>query len=151
MNFVEVHAASSHRVQSEEAARDIPPSWAHRVDHSAGLRRCERHRGIGLVGGGIQFPLGWLHGSPFSGYTFPELIFGLVVGGDQLLALVGVLRHKDWAVLALGAADCIMMGWIIGEVLIDGSERGVMRTLQLLYFANGLLEAGLAAFQLRAA
>jgi hypothetical protein len=39
--------------------------------------------GIGLVGGGIQFPLAWLHGSPFSGYTFPELILGLVVAATN--------------------------------------------------------------------
>ncbi|MBX6342793.1 MAG: hypothetical protein IRY97_10070, partial [Thermomicrobiaceae bacterium] len=93
--------------------------------------------GIGLVGGGIEFPRDWLEGTPFASYVGPGLILGLVVGGSQLAALVAVLRHAGWARLAAAAAGCAMMGWIVGEVVLVGSRDGVMLGLQALYFLNG--------------
>ncbi|HET7037742.1 MAG TPA: hypothetical protein VFI42_18850 [Thermomicrobiaceae bacterium] len=100
--------------------------------------------GIGLAGGGLEFPLDWLAGTPFTSYTVPGLILGVVVGGSQLIALVASLRHASWAMAASLWAGVIMLGWIVGEVLIVGSHGGVMIGLQALYFIVGLLIAALA-------
>lgn len=104
---------------------------------------------FGLLTGGAGMPLSVLDGSPFSSFTIPALILGGIVGGSQLAGLVGLLRRADWGVLAAGAAGCIMAGWIIGEVMLIGSDPGIMRNLQLACFLLGGLEAWLAALILR--
>lgn len=84
-----------------------------------------------------------LTGTPFSGFVIPALILGIIVGGSQLVALYGVIRRTGWGVTAAGIAGCIMMGWIIGQVLLLGSDPGIMRNLQVLCFVIGLLETTL--------
>lgn len=105
--------------------------------------------GVGLLGGGLDFPKEWLEGSPFGSYVGPGVILGAVVGGSQLAALVATLRHHERAMEATALAGAIMMGWIAGEVLIVGSTAGIMRNLQMLYFLHGLLEVGLVGLALR--
>ncbi|HUZ01346.1 MAG TPA: hypothetical protein VMU89_13430 [Thermomicrobiaceae bacterium] len=106
--------------------------------------------GIALLVGTIDLPAEWLVGSPFGSYTGPALVLALATGGSQLVALAAELRHEPWATLASGFAGCVMMGWIVGELILVGSEPGIMRNLQLTMFLTGLLEAGLASLQLRA-
>ncbi|MEZ4522405.1 MAG: hypothetical protein R3A46_12290 [Thermomicrobiales bacterium] len=77
------------------------------------------------------------------------MILGVIVGGSQLLALAELLRRSERATVGAGAAGCIMIGWILGEVLFVGSDPGVMRNLQILYFTIGLIETGLATLLLR--
>lgn len=102
---------------------------------------------IGLVGGGLDdaLPAGMLDRTPFSSYRVPGLILGGIVGGTQLIALGGVVQRRSWATPATGLAGCVMMGWIVGEVLLIGSEPGVMRNLQVTYLVDGLLDVLLAA------
>lgn len=105
---------------------------------------------IGLLGGGIKFPDDWLQGSPFTSYTGPALILGVVVGGSQVAALAGILRNKTWAATSSVLAGFVMMGWIGGEVLIVGSKTALMAALQILYVINGLLEVAVVGLQRRA-
>ena len=97
---------------------------------------------VGLVGGGLQFPLAWLEGTPFASYTLPGLILGVVVGGSALIAALLVLGRHPLGVLAAVGAGLIQVGWIVGEVILVGTSPGVMLVLQVLYFALG---AGLGA------
>lgn len=106
---------------------------------------------IGLLGGGITFPDEWLAGSPFRSYTGPALILGLAVGGSQVMALAGILRHRTWAATSAALAGVILIGWIGGEVLIVGTKTGLMAALQILCFLNGLLEVTVVGLQHRAA
>jgi hypothetical protein len=100
---------------------------------------------LGLVGGGLQFPLAWLEGTPFPSYTVPGLILGVVVGGSALVAALLVVRRHRLGVLAAVGAGLIQVGWIVGEVVLVGTSPGVMITLQVLYFALGAALAALAA------
>ena len=104
--------------------------------------------GIGLLGGGLTFPLDWLDGSPFTDYTIPGIILA-IVGGVQFIAAVAMLRRLEGSVTAGAFAGIVMMGWIAGEVLIVGTHGGLMLTLQLIYFAVGLVQLALAALLTR--
>lgn len=105
---------------------------------------------VGLVGGGIDFPLEWLAGSPFTSYVDPGLILGIVVGGTQLAGLITLLLRHERAPELAALAGIVMMGWIVVEVLIVGSIPGIMRNLQIACFLLGLAEVGLAVPTLRA-
>ena len=100
---------------------------------------------VGLVGGGISFPLAWLAGTPFSDYTLPGLILGGAVGGSALAA-AGLLLggHRLAVPVALGAG-LIQAGWIVGELALVGTPDSIALSLQVLYFAAGALLAVLAA------
>jgi ABC-type uncharacterized transport system permease subunit len=69
----------------------------------------------------------------------------VVVGGSQLFAALALRRHERWGAEAAIVAGAILMGWIVAEIAIVGSEAGVMRTLQLISFSVGLVETILAA------
>jgi hypothetical protein len=105
--------------------------------------------GIGLLGNGIEFPLDWLDGSPFSDFTIPGIILAAIVGGSQLCAAVAMLRRVEWSQSAAVIAGVVMMGWITSEVLIVGTHGGLMLALQLIYFVVGLMELALAALLAR--
>jgi hypothetical protein len=92
-----------------------------------------------VAGWPYRFPSSWLAGTPFSDYTIPGLILGLVVGGSALLATVAALRNARAAALASLAAGAIMMGWIVGEMLLLNT--GGFTLLWPLYFAVGLAMA----------
>jgi hypothetical protein len=100
---------------------------------------------VGLLGGGIEFPPAWLAGTPFGDYTLPGLILGVVVGGGAAVAVLMVLARHPLGVPAAGAAGLIQVGWIVGEVLLVGTNGDLMLYLQLLYFALGAALALLAA------
>lgn len=96
---------------------------------------------VGLLGGGIQFPLDWLRGTPFSDYTGPGLILGIVVGGSALAAgVTTLLAGRDVAALATGAAGCVTLGWIVGEYVLVGAVSW-MQPVTLVY---SLVMVGLA-------
>jgi hypothetical protein len=99
--------------------------------------------GIGLIGGGIEFPSEWLDGTHFSSYTIPGVIL-ILVGIGQAVALAMELRPDRRAGEASMLAGLVMMGWIAGELLIVGSRGTLMLALQLIYFVNGLMIDALA-------
>jgi hypothetical protein len=95
------------------------------------------------VGGRDQFPLEWLHNTPFSDYTIPALVLAIVVGGSSLIAAVTVFTGSEVGVLTSVAAGLIMVGWIVVEVVM--LKQGVS-WIESLYFGLGLLISGLATY-----
>ena len=67
------------------------------------------------VGGRGQFPLEWLHNTPFSDYTIPALVLAIVVGGSSLIAVVTVFTGREVGVLTDVAAGFIMADWIVSR------------------------------------
>jgi hypothetical protein len=55
-----------------------------------------------------------------------------------------VVRHPLAPAAAVGAG-LVQVGWIVGEVVLVGTEPGLMLTLQVVYAAAGAVLAGLAA------
>ena len=56
-----------------------------------------------------------------------------------MVSTVMTLRKHRYAALASGAAGVVILIFEIVEVLAIGSPPGVARTLQIFYFALGLL------------
>jgi hypothetical protein len=94
------------------------------------------------AGGRGQFPLEWLHNTPFSDYTIPALILTIGVGGSSLIAMVMVFTGGEVSILASIVAGLIMAGYIVVEVVM--LRQGVS-WIEGLYFGLGLVISGLAA------
>ena len=95
------------------------------------------------AGGRGQFPLEWLHNTPFSDYTIPALILAIGVGGSSLIAAVTIFTGREVGVLASIVAGLIMAGYIVVEVVM--LRQGVS-WIEGLYFGLGLAISGLAIF-----
>lgn len=102
--------------------------------------------GIGLLTGTIALPLAWLQGAPFTTYTIPGLTLLLIVGGSASLATCLLLLRHARGAIAAGISGAMIIGFELVEVLIVGSEAGLMRSLQAFYVALGLLIVALAAW-----
>lgn len=114
--------------------------WVVSADLFAGLAAVAG--GVGLVGGGIRFPSDWLSGTPFSGYTAPGLILGIVVGGSALVAAaISLLANREAGAMASAIAGAVMIGWIVGEVALIG----YVSWMQPAFFGYGLAMVALAA------
>lgn len=105
---------------------------------------------VGLVIGFMKIPLSVLSGTSFVDFTVPALLLGFVVGGSALaaavIALFGprkltVLGTWSFDALASATAGCIMVGWMVIEVVLIG----LGSWLQPLFFGVGLVMIGLAA------
>ena len=90
--------------------------------------------GIGFNGAGV--PLEYLDGSPFDSYVVPGLILGVVVGGTQLLGLIGMLSKRMPGLLLASIAGFGMVIWNFIEIAVIGEYS----FLQAVYFALGILE-----------
>ena len=99
--------------------------------------------------GTIDLPLDWLNGTIFSDYTIPGVILGAGVGGTQLIALSTIIGKRSTYLLLTGLVGGMLMGWIIAELLIVGSNDLVMFGYQLVYFLVGFVELAAASFELR--
>lgn len=104
---------------------------------------------IGLIVGYMHIPLSVLRGTPFTDFTVPALLLGIVVGGSALAAAaivvfgprrLTVLGPLSFDAFALAVAGCIMVGWMAIEVGLIGLDIWV----QVLYFVVGLVMSGLA-------
>ena len=95
------------------------------------------------AGGRGQFPLEWLHNTPFSDYTIPALVLAIGVGGSSLMAAVMVFTDHEVGVLASVAAGLIMSGYIVVEVVM--LKQGVS-WIEGLYCVLGLAISGLATY-----
>jgi hypothetical protein len=51
------------------------------------------------AGGRAQFPLAWLHNTPFSDYTLPALMLAIVVGGSSLIAAGTIFTGREGGIL----------------------------------------------------
>ena len=93
------------------------------------------------AGGRGQFPLEWLHHTPFSDYTIPALILASVVGGSSLLGAVTIFTGREIGVLASLVAGLIMAGYLVVEVV---TLRQGVSWIECLYCGLGLAISGLA-------
>jgi hypothetical protein len=103
--------------------------------------------GLALIVGWIQLPLDWLVGTPFRSFTIPGLVLMVVVGGSALVALVATVTRHPLAAAGSALTGLMIMGFELVEVLVVGSQAGLMRTLQIFYFLFGLVLAVLATWQ----
>ena len=97
---------------------------------------------VGLIVGFMDIPVSVLSGTPFTDFTVPALLLGLVVGGSALVAAVitafGTARS---GALASAAAGCITVGYLTVEIAMIGLGAWP----QVVWFLVGLLMIGLAA------
>lgn len=105
--------------------------------------------GVGLAVGVIQFPLVWLHGTPFSDYTILGLVMAIIVGGSSLVAAATILSGREVGVLVSALAGFLLMGFEVVEVSIIDRNLGnwlfLVVPLQAIYSVLGLAIFGLAA------
>lgn len=102
---------------------------------------------VGLIGfDGMGIPLQWLAGTPFTSYTWPGVILGVVVGGSQALAAAALWRRHPLARGLSAAAGLVMMIWIFVEIAL----MLVWSPLHGIYFAAGLVQVVLAVLALGA-
>ncbi|MGZ3665910.1 MAG: hypothetical protein ACXVDA_15680 [Ktedonobacterales bacterium] len=98
---------------------------------------------VGLIVGYIEIPLSVLQGTPFTDFTVPALLLGIVVGGSALAAAaIALFGPRRIAPLASAVAGCIMVGWMTVEIAMIGLAIWV----QAAYFVVGLLMIGLAVW-----
>ena len=91
---------------------------------------------LGMFFNGAGVPLTYLDGTAFDSYFLPGVILGVVVGGTQLLGLIGMLRRTERALLLSAIAGFGMLIWIFVEMAVIGE----FSFLQAIYFALGIGE-----------
>ena len=102
---------------------------------------------IGLLVGFMNIPVSILEGTPFTDFTVPALLLGVVVGGSALVAAaITAFGPRPYDFLASAAAGGITVGWLTIEIAMIG----LASWAQIAYFAVGLLMIGLAGALWRA-
>jgi hypothetical protein len=97
---------------------------------------------VGLVVGFMDIPVRGLAGTPFTDFTVPALLLGVVVGGSALVAAVlTAFGPPRVGAVASAAAGGITVGWMTIEIAM----LGLVHPAQVVYFLVGLLMIGLAA------
>jgi hypothetical protein len=96
---------------------------------------------VGLVVGFMDIPVSALATTPFTDFTVPALLLGVVVGGSALVAaIVTALGIRRWDALATAAAGCITLGWLTIEIAMIG----LVVWAQAIWWLVGLLMVVLA-------
>lgn len=97
---------------------------------------------VGLVVGFMNIPVSVLIGTPFTDFTVPAVLLGIVVGGSALAAaVIAVFAPPRVGALASAAAGCITVGYLIVEIAMIGLGAWP----QVVWFLVGLLMIGMAA------
>jgi len=96
--------------------------------------------GIGMMGGGLDLPSEWLEGTPFKNYFIPGLILVVVIGGSMLAASLVVWSRRPFFGPVSLLAGCILVIWIIVQVVLIGYRSWMQPT----FFAFGLAVVALA-------
>jgi hypothetical protein len=96
---------------------------------------------IGLVVGFMNIPSSVLDGTPFTDFTVPALLLGVVVGGSALVAAaITAIGPRRYGAPVSAAAGCVTVGWLAVEIAMIG----LGSWLQVFYLSVGLLMIGLA-------
>ena len=96
---------------------------------------------VGLVVGFMNIPLSVLSGTPFTDFTVPALLLGVVVGGSALLAaVVTAFGPRRFGALASAMAGCITVGYLAIEIAMIGLGSWA----QVVWLLVGMLMIGLA-------
>jgi hypothetical protein len=97
---------------------------------------------VGLVVGFMDIPLSVLSGTPFTDFTVPALLLGVVVGGSALVAaVITAFGPRRAGALASAAAGGITVGYLTVEIALIGLGSWA----QVVWLLVGLLMIGLAA------
>lgn len=102
--------------------------------------------GIAILVGADRFPSSWLRETPFRDYTIPAILLAFAVGGSSLIAALSILTGGRGGVVAAMAAGIILVGYIAVEVLILKQVPPGPTTIEIFYFALGLLIFVLGAY-----
>ncbi|MDR6436682.1 hypothetical protein J2790_001803 [Paenarthrobacter nicotinovorans] len=87
---------------------------------------------------GLELPVEYLDGSPFSTYLVPGLLLAVIVGGSHTLAFLLLIRQRGLVSLAAATAGYSILVWIFVQMALIPFS-----TLQAVYFGAGLGEVGL--------
>ncbi len=108
--------------------------------------------GVGAVGGGLYIAGGakdwdesWLEGSPFSTFTIPGVVLGLVHAPLDLAAAWALARDRPHATQLALASGAVQTGWILSQWRMIG----LRSPLQPVFGTLGALSLGLALRRLR--
>lgn len=92
----------------------------------------------------LNIPLKILSATPFKNFFIPGLILTLIVGGTNLVAVIGFLQHTNYQLNWSIAGGIVLCGWILIQLIL----LGFTHWLQVLYLAVGILTI-LAGWQLK--
>ena len=101
--------------------------------------------GVGLISGGLKFPLEWLSRSPFSDYLIPGIVLLVVNGIGSLIGSIASFRRYRYAGEIAVALGLFLTLWIVIQVYWIGG----IHWLHILYFVLGVLELMLGLLLLR--
>ena len=93
--------------------------------------------GIGLISGGLKFPLEWLSRSPFTDYLIPGIILLSVNGIGSLIGGIVSLKRYRYAGEIAFALGVFLTLWIVIQVYWIGD----IHWLHMLYFLLGIVES----------
>jgi hypothetical protein len=97
---------------------------------------------VGLVTGFMNIPVSALVETPFTDFTVPALLLGVVVGGSALMAaVIAWFGPRRLDALASVVAGCMTVGYLSVEIAMIG----LVAWPQAVWFLVGLLMIGLAA------
>ena len=92
--------------------------------------------GVGLISGGLKFPLEWLSRSPFTSYLIPGIVLLTVNGIGSLVGGIASFRRYRYAGEIAVALGIFLALWIVIQVYWVGG----IHWLHILYFFLGVLE-----------
>ncbi|MGD8538892.1 MAG: hypothetical protein PVI66_09245 [Candidatus Aminicenantes bacterium] len=92
--------------------------------------------GVGLISGGLKFPLEWLSRSPFTSYLIPGIVLLTVNGIGSLVGGFASFRRYRYAGDIAVALGIFLALWIVIQVYWVGG----VHWLHILYFVLGVLE-----------
>jgi hypothetical protein len=76
---------------------------------------------VGLLVGFMNIPVSALSSTPFTDFTVPALLLGVVVGGSALIAaLFAVFGARPLDTFASAGAGCITIGYLVVEIALIG-------------------------------
>jgi len=89
----------------------------------------------------MNIPVDALSGTPFTDFTIPALLLGVVVGGSALIgAAIAVLGAARYDALASALAGCLTICYLTVEIAMIG----LVAWPQVVWFLVGLVMIGLA-------
>jgi hypothetical protein len=92
--------------------------------------------GVGLISGGLKFPLEWLSRSPFTTYLIPGIVLLAVNGIGSLVGGIASFRRYRYAGEIAVALGVFLTLWIVIQVYWVGG----IHWLHILYFVLGVVE-----------
>lgn len=100
--------------------------------------------GVAMLTGVDQFPLEWLHSTPFKNYTIPALLLSVIVGGFSLLSFFLTIKKHPQAPQSAIVAGISISGYVTIEAIILEQNPPGPTSIELLYIGLGIVLIALA-------